>query len=237
MFLSIPFFFSIIFPLAADAWLPTSPPPGTTLSTFAATSKIRGVNLGSQFIIEPWMARDEWAAMGCGQTKAEFQCIKQAYGGDVNKASEVWKRHWASWITNADLDDMVKAGLNTVRVSVSPVPCLYVLYAFRWWMGVWTQLTGFANGAQIPVGWWMKEDLVKSGEYFPKGGFAYLQSLCQHAANNGMYVIIGQWAFYGTKERDLANCIQRCTGPPERRTPTSLSLVMYVMSILRQIEV
>lgn len=123
MFLSIPLFFSVIFPLAAHAWLPTSPPPGTTLSTFAATSKIRGVNLGSQFIIEPWMARDEWAAMGCGQAKAEFQCIKQAYGGDVNKASEVWKRHWASWITNTDLDDMVKAGLNTVRVSVSPESC------------------------------------------------------------------------------------------------------------------
>lgn len=26
---------------------------------------IRGVNLGSQFIVEPWMATDEWNSMGC----------------------------------------------------------------------------------------------------------------------------------------------------------------------------
>ncbi|OJD33058.1 glucan endo-beta-glucosidase b [Diplodia corticola] len=153
-------------PHPTNAWLPTSPPPGITLSGFAATSKIRGVNLGSQFVVEPWMAGDEWAAMGCGTTKAEFQCVKQAYGGDVARASAAWKKHWAGWVTNADLDEMVGVGLNTVR---------------------------------IPVGWWMKEDLVASGEYFPKGGFAYLQSLCQHAAENGMYVIIEMHGAPGTQ--------------------------------------
>ncbi|OMP85655.1 putative glucan endo-1,6-beta-glucosidase B [Diplodia seriata] len=162
----LPLFILLLLPLTAHAWTPRSPPPDVTLSTFSGTSKIRGVNLGSQFIIEPWMARDEWAAMGCGSTKAEFQCIKQAYGGDVAKASQVWQGHWARWITNADLDDMVKAGLNTVR---------------------------------IPVGWWMREDLVTSGEYFPKGGFSYLQSLCEHAAKNGMYVIIEMHGAPGTQ--------------------------------------
>ncbi|KKY17953.1 putative endo-beta [Diplodia seriata] len=110
-------FILLLLPLITHAWTPRSPPPDVTLSTFSGTSKIRGVNLGSQFIIEPWMARDEWAAMGCGSTKAEFQCIKQAYAGNVAKASAVWQGHWARWITNADLDDMVKAGLNTVRYS------------------------------------------------------------------------------------------------------------------------
>ena len=33
---------------------------------------IRGVNLGSQFIIEPWMASTEWNSMGCGGSKSEF---------------------------------------------------------------------------------------------------------------------------------------------------------------------
>lgn len=39
----------------------------------------------------------------------------------------------------------------------------------------------------------MKEDLVESGEYFPKGGFGYLERLCEHAASLGIYVIIGQF--------------------------------------------
>lgn len=28
--------------------------------------RVRGVNLGSQFIIEPWMSYDEFDSMGCG---------------------------------------------------------------------------------------------------------------------------------------------------------------------------
>lgn len=101
------------------AWLPTYPPPGTALPAFAAskTIKIRGVNLGSLFIVEPWMARNEWAAMGCGAAEAEFQCIRDAYGGNIDRASEVWKKHWGTWITAADLDEMVGAGLNTIRVG------------------------------------------------------------------------------------------------------------------------
>ncbi|GME33684.1 Endo-beta-glucanase [Neofusicoccum parvum] len=155
-----------LLPSLTHAWLPTAPPPGTSLSTFKSTSKIRGVNLGSQFIIEPWMARSSWQTLGCGETQAEFQCIRDKFGGDIAKASKAWQGHWASWITNADLDEMVGAGLNTIR---------------------------------IPVGWWMKEDLVKSGEYFPKGGFAYLQSLCEHAASKGMYVIIELHGAPGTQ--------------------------------------
>ncbi|KAH7042659.1 glucan endo-1,6-beta-glucosidase B [Macrophomina phaseolina] len=157
-----------LLPLLTCAWLPTSCPPGISLSAFrtSPTNKIRGVNLGSQFIIEPWMARHEWAAMGCGDAEAEFQCIKNQYGGDIARASQVWKKHWATWINGTDLDQMVQMGLNTIRV---------------------------------PVGWWMKEDLVRSGEYFPKGGFAYLQSLCEHAASNGMYVIIEMHGAPGTQ--------------------------------------
>ena len=38
----------------------------------------------------------------------------------------------------------------------------------------------------------MKEDLVKSGEYFPKGGFTYLENICRWATDAGMYIIIGK---------------------------------------------
>ncbi|KAF2087572.1 glycoside hydrolase family 5 protein, partial [Saccharata proteae CBS 121410] len=133
------------------------------------TTKIRGVNLGSQFIVEPWMAAQEWIDMGCYGAKAEFQCIKDNYGGDVAAASVVWQEHWRTWITHSDIKTMARYGLNTIR---------------------------------IPVGWWMREDLVQSGEYFPKGGFAYLKKICNWAAEAGFYIIIDLHAVPGTQDAD-----------------------------------
>jgi len=77
--------------------------------------EIRGVNLGSLFIIEPWMASTEWANMGCGSAFSEFDCVL-ALG--QTKANEVWANHWATWITQEDITTMVSYGLNTIRIPV-----------------------------------------------------------------------------------------------------------------------
>ncbi|KAH9890218.1 glycoside hydrolase family 5 protein [Xylariomycetidae sp. FL2044] len=116
--------------------------------------KIRGVNLGSQFIIEPWMATDEWNSMGCGGTNDEWSCV-QALGQDA--ADEAFKTHWDSWITQDDISQISGLGLNTVR---------------------------------IPVGFWIKEDLVNSGEYYPRGGLEYLDRIVGWCADAGLYVIM-----------------------------------------------
>ncbi|KAF2140295.1 glycoside hydrolase family 5 protein [Aplosporella prunicola CBS 121167] len=154
--------------LPALAWLPASPPGGVSLQAFTSskTSKIRGVNLGSQFLIEPWMSRQAWADIGCTGAEAEFQCVKNNFGGDINRASAAFQRHWASWITRNDINKMLSYGLNTIR---------------------------------IPLGWWMKEDLVKSGEYFPKGGFTHLENICRWATDAGMYIIIDLHGVPGTQ--------------------------------------
>lgn len=90
--------------------------------------KIRGVNLGSQFIVERWMANDAWSEMGCGGSNDEWQCV-QSLGQDA--ADAAFAKHWQSWITQDDITKIKSYGLNTVR---------------------------------IPVGYWMKEDLVKDDE-------------------------------------------------------------------------
>ncbi|KAI0839897.1 glycoside hydrolase family 5 protein [Hypoxylon sp. FL0890] len=116
--------------------------------------KIRGVNLGSQFVIEPWMAHDEWQSMGCGNANDEWSCV-QALGQD--KADAAFKQHWDTWTTQDDISQIKSLGLNAVR---------------------------------IPVGYWIREDLVTEGEHFPRGGIAYLDRLVGWCADAGLYVIM-----------------------------------------------
>ncbi|KAF9696466.1 hypothetical protein EKO04_005538 [Ascochyta lentis] len=90
----------------------------TTLSfTFAAlpAHKIRGVNLGSLFIVEPWMSSGTWKDMGCGDAASEWDCVA-ALGQD--KANAAFQKHWDTFITADDFERMREYGLNTVRIPV-----------------------------------------------------------------------------------------------------------------------
>ncbi|KAL3424066.1 endo-beta-1,6-glucanase [Phlyctema vagabunda] len=80
-----------------------------------ASGKIRGVNLGSLFVVEPWIASTEWSNMGCGNYKSEFDCVS-ALG--QTKANAVFQAHWGSWITKSDITKMQSYGLNTIRIPV-----------------------------------------------------------------------------------------------------------------------
>ena len=47
------------------------------------------------------------------------------------------------------------------------------------------------NTIRVPVGYWMKEDLVdKNSEHFPQGGLQYLEKVVGWAADAGFYIII-----------------------------------------------
>ncbi|KAF2973564.1 hypothetical protein GQX73_g69 [Xylaria multiplex] len=116
--------------------------------------KIRGVNLGSLFIIEEWFAKDEWASMGCKGYYDEWSCVK-ALGQEA--ANAAWDTHWKSWVTQSDITKIASYGLNTIR---------------------------------IPIGFWIKEDLVLSDEYYPRGGLKYLDRLVGWARDAGLYIIM-----------------------------------------------
>lgn len=55
------------------AWMPTNDLPETK-RWLPGTLPVRGVNLDSQFVVEPWMANDEWNNVGYGGTASEFDC-------------------------------------------------------------------------------------------------------------------------------------------------------------------
>ncbi|CAM1503015.1 Fc.00g077910.m01.CDS01 [Cosmosporella sp. VM-42] len=115
---------------------------------------IRGVNLGSLFIFEPWIDWQEWQTMGCSGQKSEFDCVLNT-GQDRSNAA--FQKHYGSYITKADLDEMMSYGLNTIRV---------------------------------PLGYWLKEDMIESGAKFPRGGLTYLTQLCGWASDRGFYIIL-----------------------------------------------
>ncbi|KIX09235.1 uncharacterized protein Z518_00314 [Rhinocladiella mackenziei CBS 650.93] len=78
-------------------------------------NSIRGINLGSLFIIENWLANDVFASWGCNST-SEFDCVSSLH--DQDKANRLFQNHWRSWITEEDFRQMVSYGLNTVRIPV-----------------------------------------------------------------------------------------------------------------------
>jgi aryl-phospho-beta-D-glucosidase BglC (GH1 family) len=80
-----------------------------------ASGKIRGVNLGSMFVFEPWIAESEWSRIGCGSYQSEFDCVA---GLGQTKANSAFQSHWASWITKSDITQMQSYGLNAIRIPV-----------------------------------------------------------------------------------------------------------------------
>lgn len=77
--------------------------------------KIRGVNLGSLFVVEPWLCESEWSTMGCGGLQSEWDCVKKLGQDQADKA---FASHWGRWITEDDFDDMKSYGLNAVRIPL-----------------------------------------------------------------------------------------------------------------------
>ena len=77
--------------------------------------EVRGVNLGSQFIVEPWMASDEWSSMGCGNAGSEFDCVSALGQSAANSA---FQHHWDTWTTQQDIEQMKSYGLNTIRIPI-----------------------------------------------------------------------------------------------------------------------
>jgi hypothetical protein len=60
---------------------------------------IRGVSLGSLFIIENWLSDDIFEDWGCNSA-SEFDCVSSM--NDQAKANSKFQEHWGKWITRND---------------------------------------------------------------------------------------------------------------------------------------
>ncbi|KAM0750485.1 glycoside hydrolase, partial [Meredithblackwellia eburnea MCA 4105] len=75
--------------------------------------KVRGVNLGSLFIVEP--ANYVLFQMGCTAYKSEWDCVK---GLGKSKAQPAFEDHWNTFFNQSDFQAMVDLGLNTIRIPM-----------------------------------------------------------------------------------------------------------------------
>ncbi|KAI6092417.1 endo-beta-1,6-glucanase [Hypoxylon rubiginosum] len=121
--------------------------------------KIRGVNLGSLFVVEPWLCESEWSTMGCGGLQSEWDCVKKLGQDQADKA---FASHWGRWITEDDFDDMKSYGLNAVRIP----------------LGFWMDESLVKQGEYYPKGG--EEHLLKVCDMASSKGFYII--LDMHAA-------------------------------------------------------
>jgi glucan 1,3-beta-glucosidase len=79
-------------------------------------SKVRGVNLGGWFVLEPWITPsifDEWAD---GGGVVDEYTYTQTLG--PTEATSRLTQHWNTWINQADFNQIAAFGLNHVRIPI-----------------------------------------------------------------------------------------------------------------------
>ncbi|OJJ50597.1 hypothetical protein ASPZODRAFT_56556 [Penicilliopsis zonata CBS 506.65] len=108
-----------VFSNLAAAWLPEidreiTSLGGTNLFT-KSNGTIRGVDMGAQFVFEPWIAETAWDDIGCGTQYCETNCVREMGQDAANAAFAI---HWDSWITREDIREIASYGLNTIRVPI-----------------------------------------------------------------------------------------------------------------------
>lgn len=90
---------------------PAPQPPGPSL--IPRYRKQRGVNLGSWFVLEGWMAP---ASVFREAVKPKQSDMDVAKGGN---AKRILEEHWDNWITEEDWKWLKEHGYNSVRIPVS----------------------------------------------------------------------------------------------------------------------
>jgi glucan 1,3-beta-glucosidase len=79
---------------------------------FDYNQKVRGVNLGGWFVLEPWITPSKFE----GNAAVDEYTLTQLLGRD--QAQGVLSQHWNSFITQDDFNRIAGAGLNHVRIPI-----------------------------------------------------------------------------------------------------------------------
>ena len=135
-------------------------------------SKVRGVNLGSLFIIEPWMLGSTWQSMGCGGKASEFDCML-ALGQE--KGDQAFQNHWAAFVQESDFDEMLSYGINTVRIPIG------------YWM--YEDLV-YKDSEHFPRVCWFRPMVTRLYADMIQGGFEYLKKVVGWATSRHIYVVL-----------------------------------------------
>lgn len=78
--------------------------------------KVRGVNLGGWFVLEPWITPSIFNEWSDNQIVKDEYTYTQVLG--KAEASRRLGNHWNTWITESDFIQIRNAGLNHVRIPI-----------------------------------------------------------------------------------------------------------------------
>ncbi|PRP84455.1 putative Leucine-rich repeat receptor protein kinase EXS precursor [Planoprotostelium fungivorum] len=133
---------------------------------------MRGVNLGSWFIVESYMYPNLWIDNNCnpdthpGQYLLE-QCL---YAQSPALMNQVLEHHWSTWMNETDFKEMAAQGINTVRVPLG------------WW-----QIYDTVGGAS-------QAGLQVSPTNFAMGALKYIDLVFNWAEKYGIAVLLDMHA-------------------------------------------
>jgi len=78
--------------------------------------KVRGVNLGGWFVLEPWITPSLFEQWGDSREVVDEFTFCAVLG--KQEAKKRLEQHWSTWITEADIQAIANAGMNHVRVPI-----------------------------------------------------------------------------------------------------------------------
>lgn len=79
-------------------------------------TKVRGVNLGGWFVLEPWITPSIFEPLASNPAVKDEYTYTQALG--KQEAFSRLSQHWNTWITQDDFSQIARAGLNHVRIPI-----------------------------------------------------------------------------------------------------------------------
>lgn len=79
-------------------------------------NKVRGVNLGGWFVLEPWITPSIFNNWANQATVVDEYTYTQTLGKEA--AGSLLTNHWNTWITQDDFNQIAAAGLNHVRIPI-----------------------------------------------------------------------------------------------------------------------
>ncbi|KAL6453791.1 LOW QUALITY PROTEIN: XOG1 Glucan 1 [Candida maltosa Xu316] len=93
---------------------------GGTVAWDYDNDTIRGVNLGGWFVLEPYMNPSLFQPFSSGNGDVGIPLDEYHFTQTLGKdaASEILQKHWSTWITEDDFQQMSSLGLNFARIPI-----------------------------------------------------------------------------------------------------------------------
>lgn len=83
------------------------------------STKIRGVNLGGLFVLEPWIRPSLFNQFQGKQSPSDVGLDSYTFCKVLKKeANAQLREHWQSWVTKDDIKKIAELGLNTIRLPL-----------------------------------------------------------------------------------------------------------------------